>query len=270
MFAVEVLKIESDEHSVLFDSHIGGRIVSWKIAGIDVLAPAGDHPIRGGMYVMAPWVGRLNNAEVTFHEHTYPQPLTYKQWAIHGSMPFSRCEIEQISENEVLVQHRSAPTWPVEMEVSVRWKVSDKGLVSSAEITVADNEFPAAIGWHPWFMKTLSNGSTATYEIDSNQQFLCNDEAIVTGEVIARTAGPHDDSFIVPSKRAEISWKDFRVITIETSAPYFHLFETQQLVCLEPETSPPNGVNLLDRGFADLVSPQNPLTAYAHFLVRPL
>lgn len=263
-----MLRIESDEHSVLIDPHVGGRIVSWKIAGVDVLADAGDHPIRGGMYVMAPWVGRLAHAAVVFERESYPQPLTYKQWAIHGSMPFGPCNVERVSETELRVEHVTPLSWPVEMRVSMSWKVSKLGLTSSAEISTREGSFPAAIGWHPWFLKTLSNGSTATYRLESTQQFQIDEDFIVTGEVIPKTSGPHDDSFIVPTRRAEISWGGFRTVNIETSAEYFHLFETEKLVCLEPETSPPNGVNLLDQGFGYLVTPDQPLTAYAHFLVQ--
>lgn len=264
-----MLRIESDEHSVLIDPKVGGRIVSWKISDVDVLAEAGDHPIQGGMYVMAPWVGRLANAAITFEGQLYPQPLTYKQWSIHGSMPFSACNVERISDSEVRVEHVTPRSWPVEMHVTVSWKVSELGLTSSAEISTNDGSFPAAIGWHPWFLKTLSNGATATYGFESTQQFQIDEQFIVTGDLIAKTLGPHDDSFIVPKRRAEISWGNFRTVSIETSAEYFHLFEAEKLVCLEPETSPPNGVNLLEHGFGYLVTPDQPLSAFAHFLVRP-
>jgi len=269
VFVGNVLKIESDEHILQIDPLHGGRIVSWQIESVDVLAPAEDHPIRGGMYVMAPWVGRLKDASVTYNKRQYPQPHNYKQWAIHGSMPFSPCDVSRISDSEVIVHHTTSSTWPVQMNIDVSWKVSSIGLVSSARISTTDGEFPAAIGWHPWFLKTLSNGCSATYSFDSNQQFEVDEECIVTGNLIEKTQGLHDDSFILRSGHVEIFWEGFRTINIETSARYIHLFETERLVCLEPETSPPNGVNFAHEGFSDIIGPSRPLTAYAHFLVEP-
>ncbi len=269
MFVDKVLQIKSDEHLLQIDPQNGGRIMSWQIDGVDVLAPAEVHPIRGGMYVMAPWVGRLKDATITYKNQHHPQSLTYKHWAIHGSMPFSECEVSLISESEVIIHHTTPSTWPAPMNIDVTWKVSSIGLLSTSKISTTDGEFPAAIGWHPWFLKTLSNGSSATYSFDSNQQFAVDEDLIVTGNLIEKTEGPHDDSFILKSGEAEIRWNGFRTMKIQTSARYLHLFETERLVCLEPETSPPNGVNLVNEGFSDIVSPERPLTAHAHFLVEP-
>lgn len=262
-----MLHISAGEHELQIDPVNGGRAVSWRIGGVEVLANDEGHPITGGWYVMAPWVGRIRNAAVNYQGRTFIQPLNFDQWAIHGSMPFSECRVLAHSSDEVVISHTTSRAWPIAAVVTSVWEVNEWGISTRASIATTAGEFPASLGWHPWFRRNLDVGQSARYELEINQKFARDADNIVTGELSDAGSGPFDDSFTVPNGHAYIEWPGFRRIDIDSDVRFMHLYEAESSVCIEPETAPPNGVNLLDLGFGHVVRPQQPLTAEAHWRV---
>ncbi len=254
-------KIKSGENELTIDPDFGGRAISWKLAGVELLAEPGDNPIVGGFYLMAPWVGRLRNSEVVFNQNKYPQEINFQTWAIHGTFPFKACEITYKSETEIVLKQSTTSNWPIDATIECRWLVQEAGLQTSATISTIDGEFPASLGWHPWFRRKLAVGMPANYEVNSSAIYVRDEDFIINGDTSEIFSGPFDDSFLVPTGKASITWPEFCAIDIVSTTKYFHLYEARNSVCIEPETSPPNGINLLAQDLGFIVSPDSPLSA---------
>ncbi len=267
-----MLFISSGEHELFIDPTNGGRVVSWQIAGVDVLAPVEEEPIEGGWYLMAPWVGRLRDQSVTFDSHTFRQAINFREWAIHGTLPFAECRVLAHSDREIVISHQTDKRWPIPAMVTLAWEVHEWGVETRASVSTTEGSFPAAVGWHPWFRRNLALGDTpvgrsAVYGFDASAQFVTDEKFIVTGETVDVGVSPFDDSFVVPDGKAHITWPGFRRIDIAADVKFMHLYEANEFVCIEPETAPPNGVNLLGSGYGHIVSPGKPLTAQAEWRV---
>lgn len=267
---INLLKITSGPNQLSIDPDYGGRAVSWKISGVEVLAPAGENPIVGGWYLMAPWVGRLENNQISFNGNTYLQKTNFQHWAIHGTFPFQSCEIISIAEDSIALRQSSTSDWLEAADIDCVWKVTNKGVQTQATVTTQGRSFPASIGWHPWFRRKLEAGEAAEYKLEAFEKFHVNHEMIIDGTTTDNFCGPFDDSFYVPSGKASIAWPGFYAIDIESSAKYIHLYEARNSVCIEPETAPPNGVNLLELELAQLVTFDNPLHISVNWNIRKL
>lgn len=264
-----MIELASGEHRVCIDPDLGGRITSWQIADVEVLAESGEHPIHGGLYLMAPWVGRLAGGRVRFEGRDYPQPANFEHWAIHGSLPFSRCTVLAESECEAVLSHETPESWPVPAVVTLLWHLHDWGLSSTASVSTPTGSFPAAIGWHPWFRRQLPGFAPIRYHINSVSQFQVDDDQIVTAAPGPISSGPYDHSFVVPDGGAILEWPGFRRIAVRSDLKFMHVYEAREHLCIEPQTAPPNGVNLRTLGYGHVVSNGEPLMASCNWEVSP-
>ncbi len=263
-----MLEIESGINKLSIDPVHGGRATSWKVKGVELLSPAGENPIIGGFYLMAPWVGRLRDSEVVFNGQHFPQQINFQDWAIHGTFPFSDCELVFKTDTEIVLKQKTTKDWPISAIIECRWLVLESGIQTTATISTEIGKFPASLGWHPWFRRKLEVGLPAIYEIESQAIFNRGKELIIDGSQSEIFSGPFDDSFLVPSGKSFISWPHFCSIEIESTTKFFHLYEAQNSVCIEPETSPPNGINLMEKNLGFLVTPDSPLTATVDWKVN--
>ena len=107
----------------------------------------------------------------------------------------------------------------------------------------ADPPQPMMLGWHPWFNKTTALGE-AELDFQPGAMFERGDEPLPTGALIKPKPRPWDDCFTDVGSTPAISWGDLRV-SLESNADHWVVFdELQHAVCVEPQTGPPNAVNL--------------------------
>ena len=89
-----------------------------------------------------------------------------------------------------------------------RWRSTSTGTLRARELTTAisvhalEDEFPAVVGWHPWFRRTLGRGAAASSgRLDATT-------GSSAGTTTSRRAalrydpadGPFDDAFVVPDR----------------------------------------------------------------------
>jgi len=254
--------ISNDFHHLSFDSTLGGRASSWKLFGQEILLSVENSPLNGGMYVMAPWVGRIDGACIAFEGTTYPQPINFPPWALHGVTPFSECQVVEWDASHIVFQQRIQdflPTWPVDMVITHRWDLKDSDLNLSVSATLTEGNFVCDVGIHPFFLKTLGNGSTATMLFEPEHEYQVDDHFINHGISVNPTLGPWDTAFSLPARECHIEWKDFAVIRIKSSHQDFVIYDKHSdFFCPEPCTGPPNGINM--QQFSNQVSVHEPLT----------
>ncbi len=255
--------IGNDFQKVSFDTSMGGRATSWIYNGLELLAQPNEANLFGGNYVMAPWGGRLLDARINFQEKVYVQPINNHPWAIHGSTPFHEPTVIEHDATQIVFEHNleyELINWPTGFKVRHSWKVQDSKLITYIDVRSEHFEIPVVVGWHPWFLRTLSNGAIATYDITATGELATDESQIVTGEIVPTSEGPWDTTFIAPTGVATIAWSDSLRIDVKTNSKFFVLYDKlAEYVCIEPMSGSPNGNNLIDEGFGTIVSPGNPL-----------
>jgi aldose 1-epimerase len=229
---------------LLIDEKMGGRAASWQIADLQVLKPMTDKTVIGGWYAMAPWAGRITDNRIHFREQDFPQEKNLDDWAIHGTVFYSPGEVEQLSNHELIVTHKTTAAWLAAGEIIQTWLLDDEFLFTSIEIKTHGESFPASCGWHPWFLRNLSRGKSATYKIGATGKYERGDDYLPTGKIIEVGEGPFDDALIVPKGDASIIWPEALEITVESNCPVFVLYDLpDDSFCVEPSSGYPDQIN---------------------------
>lgn len=231
-----------------WDPDLGGRLTSWRIGEMELLAHHGDHPVEFGMYPMAPWAGRVRNNEISLRnlrrmgiDAHGPVELhvNYAPWALHGTCFTSPVDSMEVHEDTVISRQR-VPNWPWPLELISTWHIRDDGFDVSVTVK-ADQPSPVIVGWHPWFRRTVEE-SSAHWSVDSATMAV-RDGAFASGEWrdIVEAEGPYDDAFNVPSKRVNITWPGVISLSVQSSHPWFVIFDqADDAICVEPQTQIPN------------------------------
>lgn len=252
-----IIEIQSQSNRLSIDSDLGGRATQFIVNDLQVLAPAGDNPLVGGWYLMAPWAGRLAKNSVSFNNKEYVQDINFQEWSIHGTSAFEPGDVQNITKDSVEIVHQTNKNWPVAATILQRWSVSDKYVKCFAQIA-SEQEFPAQIGWHPWFLRKLSRGDNAKFGIEATAQYV-KDENFITQELTKEIGiPPFDDAFEVPTGKGFIEWPNALRIDFQFDHTTFVIFdEPQDSFCIEPQTGAPNSINRAQH----LVGPNKPLSA---------
>ena len=114
----------------------------------------------------------------------------------------------------------------------------DDRVVVTLGVESTGADFPAEIGWHPWFRKPdgLEFTPTAMYERD--------DVGVPTGALVEPTPGPWDDCFV---NTGPVVLRYDRpiasLVRIESDCDHWVVFdEPSDATCVEPQSGPPDRV----------------------------
>jgi aldose 1-epimerase len=241
---------ESREHrlrvgdvEIVLDLDAGGRAVSWQVGDLSLLAHHGDEPVEYGMYPMAPWAGRLR-------DNAHEFPITFGAWAIHGvalDAPVDILDSTQTDDlSRVVLRVADSGTWPWPMAIDIIWELRPRELTTAIVVHALEEEFPAVVGWHPWFVRSLGRGRPLAWLTDAESLVERGDDHLPTGRLLPAvdSHGPYDDAFVVPSGIARVWWPGALEIEITNDAPWYVVFdELPDAACVEPQSGPPDGVN---------------------------
>lgn len=248
-----------DVASVTVDVERGCRLASLVVRGRELLM--GD-PARGvlewGCYPMAPFAGRVRHGRFTFDGVVYEVPCNLPPHAIHGyamALPWT-----VVDDGVFSVSLRGTP-WPFPCRVVQRVALAGDGssLSLTLEVHADDGPMPASCGWHPWWQRPV------TASVDASFMWRRDADGIPDGSLVEPPPeGPFDDCFTGLRRAPVLSFDGERgpLVTIETACADVVLFdERDDAVCVEPQTHPPDALNL---GPA-IVVPGAPLVATATF-----
>ncbi len=262
---------------LLIDTTLGGRAISWHAAGHELLAHHGDNPVEHGMYPMAPWAGRVRGNCVAGATGDFPLEVNYPPWAIHGTTLDQALTVESAETGaqraELLLRmDRRVPDgrWPWPMTVDVAWILEPRTLTTRITVTADDEEFPCAVGWHPWFRRRIS-GASATWSMDAVGMLERDEHGLPAGWAEGRPEGPVDDAFLVPSGRATITWPSVVEVQVSADSEWFVVYDAlPSALCVEPQTGPPDG--LVDHPWASShrARPGAPMTQQVTWTLRDL
>ena len=262
-------EISDGRQRLVFDLALGGRATSWTVQGddgrvLELLTRHSDADIDHGMYVMAPWAGRIRGNAVGAHLLA----ANFGPWAIHGTVPWRPVEVSARSAASITFE-QELTGWPYGGAVQMSWTLADGALETTIRVRSRGPAFPATVGWHPWLPRELA-GAAAVVELPATEQLVRGDDALPTGDRTSFGAqyGTYDDAFVVPEQRASIDWPGVSRLEVRSSAPWFVLFDQlPDALCIEPQSGPPDGLRSTPFFEPMLVTAEQPLELRARWSV---
>jgi aldose 1-epimerase len=260
-----ILHLGEGDTRCAIDTRAGGRLCSLVIAGRERLLTepaAGVEPsIAWGCFVMAPFVGRVSEGQVSWNGRTARLPLNDGRQAIHGAVFDRPWQVAMRTRaSATLTCEFDAERWPFRGSMTQRITIGRDRLRLDAAV-VAEEPMPAAIGWHPWFR---SNGEDLRVELLADSVLDLAPNLIPTGvlrRVDDRTdlrARPTmsgrqlDDVYAVVESPAVVEWPDLE-LTLAFDAPVGSavVCRRPEAVCVEPSTAWPDSIRLSETGRSD-------------------
>jgi aldose 1-epimerase len=265
MGSSETILRAGDVTVAVFPTH-GGRIGQVTVADQPLLVdapPVGDRDAKSwGAYPMAPWAGRIRGGRFTYGGVEWALPVNHRDGdggpgrahAIHG-LVFDRDWPDAGSTDAASWSGSCSLDWELGGRVTHEIAVDPHRLTMTLTVESTGSDFPAELGWHPWFRKPdrLDGDLTAMYERD---RF-----GLPTGQLVAPGPRPWDDCFLV---RGPVTLHYERpvapVLVLEADTDHWVIFdEPEDATCVEPQSGPPDAFNLDLAGTPHVVRPGEPL-----------
>ena len=151
-----MIELVSGRARLGIDLERGGRLSSLCLGDREVLVgppDATDRSIEWGSFLMAPWVGRLEDGVFDFDGRRYVMPATLGRHAIHGVVHDRPWTATRVGADAAELACDLGPAgWPFGGVARQRFTLEPTGVLIEAEVE-AERRMPAALGWHPWFRR---------------------------------------------------------------------------------------------------------------------
>jgi aldose 1-epimerase len=148
---------------------LGGAVVSWRVAHVDVLRPGSGAEVRDqACYPLVPFSNRVAGGAFIFRGQRHALPTLLGPWAIHGAGWQSHWEM---TGNEMVLDYRGGVLWPFAFRAEQIFELTPRSLSVTMRLTNRHaSDAPAAIGLHPFFnrapMTTLQFAARAVWHND--------------------------------------------------------------------------------------------------------
>ncbi|UXY21044.1 aldose 1-epimerase [Streptomyces cynarae] len=241
----------------------GGRVRSLRIGGTELLRQ-GE---RFGCFPMAPWCGRVRDGRFRNGGTVQQMPLNAPPHAIHGTVRDGVWRVARAEPAEAVLTYDLVAPWPYAGRVTQLAALTEDALTLTMSVETYDDSFPAQIGWHPWFHRSLG-GDDVRIDFDPAWQEERGDDHLPTGNRVDPKPGPWDDCFGMPGGvDVTLTWPGQLELKVSSREEWVVVYDEQrEAVCVEPQTGPPDGLNTLPR----LVTPIEPLEAMTTWTWRRL
>jgi aldose 1-epimerase len=263
-----VVVLRAGDAALTIDPAAGGRFSSLVVDGHELLVTEGVGPIEWGCFPMAPFAGRIRDGRFTFRGRTYQLETNLPPNAIHGTVFMRPWDVRARTEDRVELATELGPGWPIRGRVTQTITLRPDGLDASLELE-ADEPMPAWLGWHPWFKRETA-GVTAELDFAAERMYARGPDGLPTGELVPPTPQPWDDAFVGVRSPIRLTWP--RVLSLELTATadvWVVYDERPSAICLEPQTAPPNAVNL-PNAEVSIVEPGQPLALFMSWRWSPV
>jgi aldose 1-epimerase len=244
------VRLVAGDIELVIDLEAGARATRWTVGGLSLLTGNGTDPVEYGMYPMAPWAGRLRGNATTVDGGSREFPVTYSEWALHGTALAQTADIiELVTETDrsmLIARIADHPGWPWPIEVEIVWEVRAGCVRTEIHVAATDHVVPVVVGWHPWFRRQLTRGEPMEWSLSATGMAERGSDYLPTGRLLDydETSGPFDDAFFVPTGQAHLRWPGALVMDIHNDSDWFVVFDQlPNAVCIEPQSGPPNGLN---------------------------
>lgn len=212
---------------------------------------AATDPVLGwGCYPMVPWAGRLGNGRFQFRRDVVKMEPNMGNHAIHGLGYLHAWDIVAQSTSSLVARLDLASVgWPYAAWTEQRISLGPDSIHLELSVTSTEREFPAQVGWHPWFRRPAS----LTTSFDS--MFVRDEQYLTTTDLVPPPSEPWDDCFtgLLEGPRIVI---DGVTIDLSSTCDFWVLYtEPEHALCVEPQSGPPNAFNTRRESTLDIVGP---------------
>lgn len=236
---MEKLEVGTPETGATFDATDGGRLVSLRFRGTELLRTTDS---RGGVwfggFVLIPWSGILPGAKLEVQGVTYQFPQNWEDGRLHGLLN----EVEWAVAGDALTA-QFPETWPFGGSARMHPFMDGNTLVVEFAVTAARRAMPIAIGWHPWFTRRLDNGAELAITLPSDARMW--EEASTghpDGQWITPGPGPYNNCFST-DESVVLDWastKETLRLTVSSNGGFVSVYSPEESgVAIEPMTSIP-------------------------------
>ena len=231
-----MLELEAGDATVSVSPLHGGRVAQITVGETALLKGAiGDHPMTWGSFPMAPWAGRIRHGTFTFDDRIHRLPRNLEPHAIHGSVFTHPWTVEDAGRDYCEL---SCPLdGPFGGFAHQHLQLDPDGLTCMLSVT-ATRPMPVVIGWHPCFRKPLAA------DLEFEVMLPRDHEGIPTGHEVAPTPHPWDDCFRSPVGPLRLHYPSLTVTLSSDCAWWVVYDEPDDATCVEPQSAPPDAVNL--------------------------
>jgi aldose 1-epimerase len=218
------------------DTTNGGRIASLHVATTSLLVTHAESLLDWGLYPMAPYAGRVRDAQLHLDTQMFPLRANAAPHSIHGTVCDRPWKVDAHDATSILMSTDTGPDWPFAATVTHHIAVTEVSVRCELAITAHDT-MPAQLGWHPWFVQP-QKVSTSFHSM-----LRRDNDGITTLERIDPVPPPVDDCFFEPNAWPTIYIGNYAV-EIASDCPYWVRYDAPGGdVCIEPQSGPPNGIN---------------------------
>ena len=242
----------------------GGRLASLVVHGKELLVQpergTRPDPLLWGCYPMVPFAGRIRGGRFRWGGTLHELPPNHAGHAMHGTLFDERWLIERADAGYARLRARLEPRWPFEGWAIHEVSVGEARLDLRLEVHTAGTPFPATIGWHPWFRRRLAVGGSVEVSFDAKRWYPRGSDGLPLGAVEPPPSiGPWDDCFTAVTWPVTLTWPGALEVSMTSTCDHLVVYDQpRHAVCIEPQTGPPDAVNL-ER--ARIVRRHDPLVA---------
>jgi aldose 1-epimerase len=238
-----IVTLRAGSAALTIDPFEGGRFASLVVDGNELLMSEGYGPIEWGCYPMAPFAGRIRDGRFTFRGRDHQLETNLPPNAIHGTVFTRPWEVTAHTVERAELATELGPGWPFRGLVTQTVTLRPDGLDASLTLE-ADEPMPAWLGWHPWFRREVA-GSTAELDFDAEQMYERGSDGLPTGQLVPPKPRPWDDAFTGVRTPIRLTWPGVLSLAVTSTASVWVVYdERPYAICLEPQTAPPDAVNL--------------------------
>jgi aldose 1-epimerase len=194
-------------------------------------------PVGGwGSYPMVPWPGRVRRGRFSFDGVEHQLPINFGPHAIHGTGFEQSWDVVDSREHSCALSCHLA--WVLGGESAQFIELAEDSLTCTLIARAGDHAMPAAVGWHPWFIKPVHA------DLRFEKMYLRDDDFITDGRIVDPPPGPWDDCFTGPLATPTL-WIDGLEVSISSDCDYWVVYDMpEHATCVEPQSATPDAFNL--------------------------
>jgi aldose 1-epimerase len=239
------LVLRAGRATLTIDPALGGRFSSLTVGGNEVLVTEGARPIWWGCYPMVPFAGRIRDGRFTFAGRVHQLERNLPPHAIHGTVFDRPWRVVSRGPDSATLAVDLGPGWPFAGRVRHAISLEPSGLEATLTLE-AEEKMPAWIGWHPWFRRRVGD-APVELEFEASSMYVRGVDGLPTGARSRPGTRPWDDAFTGLSAAPRLRWPGVLELEITSAAEVWVVFdEREEGVCVEPQTAPPDAINLAE------------------------
>lgn len=247
----------------VIDPSAGGRLASLVVRGAERLVGRpndGDRTVRWGSFLMAPWVGRLEDAGFDWEGRHYTFGANLGEHALHGLVFYRAWNVAAVDATSARLEIALGPAgWPFGGLVRQHISVSAVAIEQTAEIVAGPDAMPVSLGWHPWFTRSSSGDSSlrvpSTETLETEPDLIPTGRRVPVDHLTDLRDGPLlagrllDHAYVDVSGPVILQQPDLRIVVSASDEARSYVIHTPPAgICIEPQTGWPNAPVLASRG----------------------